>query len=390
MVIALAALAAVVVAVAAMAVLGIGGGIFARFQSGVRSMPAVGTWLADALGSVWNALHDWLYSSLAAGMGAVSSLFDTLWRPHDTLHRGSQQVGEAAANRFSRLRDVTLPLTRAEAVNTAASYTNQVERTIYGSLSATAADLNGRITQVDHALGEEIASVDFALTTALDTERRRAQAAERSIVTSTDTALGTVTATSAQRATEAAAYAASVAARVEHVATQDLAHLSAAVTADLGALGRYAEQVAGQAERNVRGAIDGEAATGLAGSWSGLRTATGQAQGGVVTAPTGVATTFPGLSEALPGTLAGALSALAAVTLTGVETLNRCATPYCAEKNTLGKALHAATELLTAAVGLGFIVAMVKEPIPTAADVVAVGGPLVTEASDAIRTLTGF
>lgn len=389
MVITLAALAAVVVAVAAMAVLGIGGGFFARFQSAVRGAPAVGTWLADALGAVWNALHDWLYSSLAAGMGAVSSLFDTLWRPHDTLHRGSQKVGEATANRFSRLHDTTLPITRAEAVNTAADYTNQVERTIYGSLSATTAAINGEIAQTRQALADEIAHVDYSLTTSLDHERSRAEAAERSIVTSADAALGQVTATNRERADEAARYAAQVAARVEEIATQDLSHLSAAVTADLTTLGRYAEQVAGQAERNVRGAIDGEAATGLAGSWSGLRTATGQAQGGVVTAPTGATTTFPGLSEALPGTLAGALSALAAVTLTGVETLNRCATPYCAEKSTLGKATHDLGSLLASAIGLGFVAAMVKAPIPTAHDVDAVGSPLVHVVADAIATLTG-
>lgn len=389
MVIALAALAAVVVAAAALGFLGIGGGFFARFQSAVRSAPAVGTWLADAMGAVWNAIHDWLYGSLLSGMGALTSLFDTLWRPHTTLHRGSQKVGEATANRFSRLHDTTLPITRAEAVNTAADYTNQVERTIYGSLSATTAAINGEIAQTRQALADEIAHVDYSLTTSLDHERSRAEAAERSIVTSADAALGQVTATNRERADEAARYAAQVAARVEEIATQDLSHLSAAVTADLTTLGRYAEQVAGQAETNVRGAIDGEAATGLAGSWSGLRTATGQAQGGVVTAPTGATTTFPGLSEALPGTLAGALSALAAVTLTGVETLNRCATPYCAEKSTLGKATHDLGSLLASAIGLGFVAAMVKAPIPTAHDVDAVGSPLVHVVADAVATLTG-
>lgn len=345
------------------------------------------SWLGNALRTVWNTLHGWIYGSLAAGVGAVSALFETLWRPHDQLHRSTQRVGEATANRFSRLRSDTLPITRAEAVNTAAIYTNQVRAQLYQSLSAVNADLTASIRQLRQGLLEQIAKVDFTLTTALDTERARAEAAEGSIVSSTDTALRTLTATTRHRLDEVGSYAKHAALGVEQVALRDLGGLETALRADLAALGRYAEQVAGQAEHDATTALDGATAAGVGAIWGAIEPSARRAatEVGAEAAP-GVAGVYAPPTTA-PTTIAEAI--VAALTMAGTATafVDTCGAGLCSNLSTFGKDFSRLSTLLMGAGFAAFVAAAYEEPTAMAAGAADVAFPIATGVVQVLKAI---
>ena len=165
----------------------------------------------------------------------------------------------------------------------------------------------------------------------------------------------------------------------------DLQQQAAITTQEITAV---SQQAATDAQQAATQALAGEAAAtsaALAPLWAGTAASVNQAIPDLAAENPALAATLTPMDLAVPLNPQTALSELTKGVKTLATTTTECSTPYCTEKNKMGRTLHGLSTLIGLGAIVGFITAMVADPSGLAVATDAVANALVDEVTVAIK-----
>lgn len=387
MVIALGALALIVIGLFVLLMTGGARLFITALAKLVDGAPLIGGALA---GFIRGRINWWVTTIESLGHDALSplgALFDIWHKPHSLSNKGAQAAAQATATAIGKVKNTSIPhavTNSADALLWAIGLqidTLQLE--IDHNLSVIKADIakaeaaaqleatkvylwaDQAIGQVDTSLTHSIGSVDQSLTAALGSVDSTIHHDLHLLEGWTAGAIDTLRTDVERMGKTAIDYADQVG---RDVAT-------------------YAKGIGRDVYTSVTKGLDAQATGAASALWPTFSGQVRQANDTLTQLFPGLGSVLRNPTEAVPTSMAGLLTGALAGVMTVAESANRCSMPNCAEKNLLASEAHNLSGLVSAGVGLAFLIAAITEPEATARASIDVVDVIATPMVDAVKAI---
>lgn len=358
--------------------------------SSFSHVPFVGGWISGSLGGLIDSARDAVIRAADSTFGGAKTLFEAGSHWATTMLDNVVNTFADTIGTIVHIATVQIPavtsLAYREVVNT--------EHRLQADITAAADTAYHEVVSTEERLTADLGAVaDTAYHEVVNTEQRLVA----DIGAVADTAYQEVVSTAdrlghdiASVATTAYDEVVNTAARLE-VDTQALfATAEADIVRGIDAAEAYAAGAADAARAAAIAAVSSAASTGIAAVWPGIVTDLGNLDRTIAGSWPDIRDAVDAIPRAVPADLAGALSAVAALAIPALRSMDDCVLPQCRDLGGLRSFLADLLSLGSAAALLAWLIYCVAEPATAADDTATVADPIARDTLGALERLFGI